>query len=66
MDKNEFIIKAREILESIRHESGAILYSSWNTLQPGKYYVLGLNPGGTEGPTIQTCLNELINYSGNA
>jgi len=32
-------------------ESGTILYSSCETLKPGKYYFLGLNPGGSEKDT---------------
>lgn len=40
-------------------ESGAVLYSRPETLRPGDYYILGLNPGGneTDGQTIRERLN---------
>jgi hypothetical protein len=43
--------KAEESLGTILDESGTILYSSCATLKPGKYYFLGLNPGGTDANT---------------
>jgi len=47
----EFIYLAKHHLDSILGESGTILYSSCETLKPGKYYFLGLNPGGSEEDT---------------
>jgi hypothetical protein len=44
------------------HESGTILYSSCETLKPGDYYFLGVNPGGSPEETketIQSTLEEL-------
>lgn len=32
---------------------GAALYSSQDTLRPGPVYLLGLNPGGSEGSTLK-------------
>jgi hypothetical protein len=46
-----FIQSAKQHLESILDKSGTILYSSCETLKPGKYYFLGLNPGGSEEDT---------------
>lgn len=43
--------KANECLGPILNESGTVLYSSCETLKPGKYYFLGLNPGGSEDGT---------------
>jgi hypothetical protein len=40
--------KAEETLSEYLDASGAILYSSCTTLTRGKYYFLGLNPGGTD------------------
>jgi len=53
--------KAGETLKDILDESGTILYSSFATLTRGKYYFLGLNPGGdVEGTnTIQKSLDHL-------
>ena len=59
---NQAVVQsARHHLESILDESGTILYSSCETLKPGKYYFLGLNPGGSEEgtPTIRQCLCDL-------
>ncbi len=66
--------KAKEFLgpilddPSILVEHGTILYSSCETLKKGKYYFLGLNPGGTDadGPTIRESLDDLRFYKGNA
>ena len=49
---------AEEYLRSagLLNSSGAVLYSSVKTLSPGPVYLLGLNPGGTEGATLQDSL----------
>jgi hypothetical protein len=53
--------EAYKSLSAILDESGTILYSSCETLKPGKYYFLGLNPGGPEEgtKTIRQSLDEL-------
>jgi hypothetical protein len=53
LSNQEFIYLAKQHLEPILDESGTILYSSCETLKPGKYYFLGLNPGGS-GEHTQT------------
>ena len=60
--------KAEETLKEILDESGTILYSSCATLTRGKYYFLGLNPGGeAEGTTsVQISLDGLKNQKENA
>lgn len=35
---------------------GAVLYSGIDTLRPGPVYLLGLNPGGSEGSTLRDSL----------
>lgn len=35
---------------------GAVLYSSVETVRPGPVYLLGLNPGGSEGATLRDSL----------
>ncbi len=68
------ISKAKESLgpnhdgPSILEEHGIILYSSYETLKKGKYYFLGLNPGGHDEdvPTILESLDYLKSYKGNA
>ncbi|HEV2578813.1 MAG TPA: hypothetical protein VGU25_16535 [Acidobacteriaceae bacterium] len=49
----EIVQKANEFLGPILDESGTVLYSSCETLKPGKYYFLGLNPGGSEEGTTK-------------
>lgn len=34
-------------------QPGAVLYSAAETLRPGPVYLLGLNPGGSEGATLR-------------
>jgi hypothetical protein len=60
--------KAKKSLKNILDESGRILYSSCETLKPGKYYFLGFNPGeGEENTeTIQESLDHLRLFKENA
>lgn len=51
LSNQAFIQSAKQHLVSILDKSGTILYSSCETLNPGKYYFLGLNPGGSEEDT---------------
>lgn len=37
--------------------SGAVLYSGIEALKPGPLYLLGLNPGGSEGATLKDSLD---------
>jgi hypothetical protein len=54
---------ARVQLEPILDLSGKILYSSVDTLKPGRVYLLGHNPGGSPltkaSQTIRLCLDAL-------
>ena len=43
---DDFLREARHLLQPVLNDSGAILYSSVATLAPGRFYLLGLNPGG--------------------
>jgi len=60
--------EAKESLGTVLHDSGTILYSSCTTLKPGKFYFLGLNPGGPEEgtKTILRSLDELSSSTVNA
>lgn len=59
---------AETTLGSILRQSGTILYSPCATLARGKYYFLGLNPGGAEEGTesIQNSLDNLRAQTENA
>jgi hypothetical protein len=60
--------KAELYLRQILDQSGTILYSSCATLKPGKYYFLGLNPGGGDAgtKTIERALGNLGALTENA
>ena len=42
------ILEIQNLLSStgLQRKSGNIIYSGYETLSPGKYYFLGMNPGG--------------------
>jgi hypothetical protein len=40
------------------HLPGAVLFSSFQTLKPGPVYLLGLNPGGSEGATLKDSIDK--------
>ena len=60
---HELVTFARRQLEPILHLSGKFLYSSADTLKPGRIYLLGHNPGGSPlakaAQTIGLCLDAL-------
>jgi len=60
--------RAEESLAEIMNKSGTLLYSACTTLQPGKYYFLGLNPGGADEEThsIRKSLDNLSALMDNA
>ena len=43
---------------------GAVLYSGLQTIRPGPFYMLGINPGGENGPSIREnlCANDGANH----
>ena len=43
-----FVEQSRRDLASVLERRGNILYSAARTLSPGKFYFMGLNPGGTD------------------
>ena len=68
MTPDQFMAEARRHLARIVSERGGVLYSAFSTVTPGRFYVLGLNPGGAlgSGDTIAHCLDGLPQYEGNA
>ena len=66
----KFIQKAIKILpDEILNGSGSVIYSSAETLRPGKYYILGFNPGGDAAENkgnVKDSLNNLLTRKGNA
>ena len=62
----EFIDGAKRDLGAVAECSGRVLYSSVDTLCPGRIYTLGINPGldpyGLDYRTIRASLDDLPNY----
>ncbi len=63
---NEFIPRIKEFFKNETGRSGAILYSSYDTLQKGAYYLLGINPGGSEGKSLGEHIDNLPGQTENA
>lgn len=58
---------AKSLPQKILDLPGTILYSSCETLKPGKAYLLGYNPGGEEkAPTLNSVLSENLSRKNNA
>lgn len=64
----KFVAEAKRTLSPILGDKGATLYSSFKTLAPGKFYILGLNPGGPvdSGQTLAESLDCLPEQQENA
>ena len=65
-----FCREAMLSLEDLLDKSGSVLYSSFETMRPGEFYLLGLNPGGDpvnhEKDTIRRHLGTLPGNTNNA
>lgn len=66
MRKEDLPQFCKKVLEIISDKPGGILYSSHETLKHGKVYLLGFNPGGSNGAPISESINNLLSHSGNA
>ncbi len=64
--KNDLPDLASRVLASYLDRSGTVLYSSHETIKPGKIYLIGLNPGGQGGPTLQTNISSMLSRQENA
>jgi len=63
MEREKFVQRAKELLgKEFLKQSGAVLYSSSETLERGEIYLLGTNPGGRELETIGSHLDRLMCY----
>ncbi len=63
---NEFILRIKEFFKNESVKPGAILYSSYDTLQKGAYYLLGINPGGSGGNSLGDHIDNLPRQTENA
>ena len=66
MSKEDIQIAARTLLSPFLSESGSLLYSSHETLKPGDVYLMGFNPGGTIGNTLDKSIDCLLTNQQNA
>ncbi len=57
---------AKNALEEMLDKSGSVLYSSHETIKPGSVYLMGLNPGGSDGLPLSKSIEELLTRNINA
>ena len=62
----KFVAYAHSQLSLIEDKNGEVVYSSKDTFKRGKYYFLGLNPGGKGRITIKAHLNQFLSKTGNS
>lgn len=63
----DIVALALQGLDGLLDKSGTILYSSHETLKPGKIYLIGLNPGGSaDGPNLRDNISKMPVRSDNA
>ena len=65
-DLQNFIAQAHKNLFLIEERDGEVIYSSKDTFKKGKYYFLGLNPGGEGFVTIKEHLNQFLSRTDNS
>jgi hypothetical protein len=66
MAKDEIQNIAKNSLSDLLQEPGGILYSSHETLKPASVYLLGFNPGGSDGAPLGESLKSMLSYCENA
>lgn len=66
MSKDEVAKIAKEALSNFLSESGSILYSSHETLKSGDVYLLGFNPGGAGGSSVEESINSMLTNTDNS
>lgn len=66
MTKDEIPKVAKIALSDVLSQSGSILYSSHETLKPGNVYLLGFNPGGEGGSSVEQSIDSLLSNTVNA
>jgi len=66
MTRDEIPSVAEDSLSDLLWEPGGILYSSHETLRPGRVYLLGFNPGGSNGAPLGESVTSMLSYSDNA
>lgn len=66
MTKHDIPTIAKEALSDLLQEPGGILYSSHETLKPGSVYLLGFNPGGSDGNPVEKSIDSMLSNNKNA
>jgi uracil-DNA glycosylase len=66
MTIEDFVRESRALLGPLLTKPGAVLYSSAATLRPGRFYFLGVNPGGANDTTLDASLSKLPGLTINA
>jgi len=63
-----FVARAAVMLHELLPEKGCVLTSSCDSLRPGNFYIMGVNPGGTpteSDPILSSHLESLPRLAGN-
>jgi hypothetical protein len=64
MVSNVFVDRVMDLLGGVVDESGKVLYSGAATLRVGRYYLIGINPGGEPGKgDATTILQNLVRFA---
>ena len=63
---NEISSFATRMLGALLNEPGSLIYSGYKTIQPGKIYLIGLNPGGCGAPPLSESIAQLTARDTNA
>jgi len=66
MGKDDIPQIAKNNLDGLMDRPGSILCSSHETLKPGEVYLLGFNPGGSGGDSIERSIDQLLTSTTNA
>ena len=66
MNKEEIPKIAKDALSEDLNKFGSILYSSHETLKSGDVYLLGFNPGGAGGNSVEQSINSMLTNTDNS
>lgn len=65
MTINDIPLIAQQCLSDWLDKPGTILYSSYETIKPGSVYLLGFNPGGTDGTPLKDSIAAILHKKTN-
>lgn len=66
MNKKDVPAIAKHFLSEYLDQPGSLLYSAADTLKEGTVYLMGFNPGGSNGVPLKDSINELASKTTNS